>query len=113
MERFRRDGGPALSAAVAGLGYWGPNVLRGLLEQPGVQISDICDLDEERLGTVARQYPAAKPTSRYEDLLEDPRLDAIVIATPVFSHFGLASASLRAGKHTFVEKPLALGGAGK
>jgi len=107
MDRFRRDGEPALSAAVVGLGYWGPNLLRGLLEQPGVRVSYVCDLDEARLGTVARQYPGAKPTTRYEDLLEDPRLDAIVIATPVFSHFGLASASLRAGKHTFVEKPLA------
>jgi hypothetical protein len=72
MDRFRRDGGRALSAAVVGLGYWGPNLLRGLLEQPAVDVSYICDLDEERLGAFARQYPGAKPTTRYEDLLEDP-----------------------------------------
>ena len=55
----------------------------------------------------ARRYPGATPTSCYEDLLEDRELDAIVIATPVFTHFELAAAALRAGKHTFVEKPLA------
>ena len=58
MDRFRRDRGRALSAAVVGLGYWGPNVLRGLLEQPAVDVSYICDLDEECLGAFARQSSA-------------------------------------------------------
>ncbi len=56
---------------------------------------------------MAGGIPAATRTTQYEDLLEDPHLDAIVIATPVFTHFELAAAALRAGKHTFVEKPLA------
>jgi predicted dehydrogenase len=96
-----------LSVGLVGLGYWGPNLLRGLLEQPGVEVPYICDLDEGRLSLAARRCAGARPTTRYEHLLEDPTLDAIVIATPVFSHFELATLSLQAGKHTFVEKPLA------
>jgi predicted dehydrogenase len=92
---------------VVGLGYWGPNLLRGLMELPNVDVSYICDLDEERLSSFARRYPGATPTRSYEDLLNDPHLDAILLATPVFTHFELAAAALRAGKHTFVEKPLA------
>src|ERR1700690_503312 len=107
MYRFRRNEGSLLSVGVLGLGYWGPKLLRGLLELPNVDVRYICDLSEERLGTFARRYPGATPTSCYDDLLNDPELDAIVIATPVFTHFELAAAALRAGKHTFVEKPLA------
>ena len=54
---------------MVGLGYWGPNLLRGLVEQPGVEVSYLCDLDEERLSTVSRRYPEAIPTTCYEDLL--------------------------------------------
>ncbi len=111
MYRFRRNDGSLLSVGVVGLGYWGPNLLRGLMELPDVDVSYICDLSEERLSSFARRYPGATPTSSYEDLLSDPQLDAIVIATPVFTHFELAAAALRAGKHTFVEKPLAPTGA--
>jgi predicted dehydrogenase len=108
MDRFRSvKDGSLLRVGVAGLGYWGPNLLRGLIEQPGVDVRYICDLDERRLAVAARRYPGATPTTSYDDLLDDPRLDAIVIATPVFTHFEMASAALRAGKHTFVEKPLA------
>src|ERR1035438_10327108 len=107
MDRFRRSEPSPLSVGVVGLGYWGPNLLRGLVEQPSVDIKYICDRDEQRLASFGRRYPGATPTSCYGDLLDDPRLDAVVIATPVFTHFELASAALRAGKHTFVEKPLA------
>lgn len=101
------DDGSFLSVGVVGLGYWGPNLLRGLIEQHGVDVAYICDRDERRLETTARRYPGVRPTTCYEDLLEDPGLDAVVIATPVFTHFEMASAALRADKHTFVEKPLA------
>ena len=104
-DRRRRD--RRLGVGLVGLGYWGPNLLRGLLEQPSVDLMYICDLDEERLGAFSHRHPGAAPTTRYDDLLEDPELDAIVIATPVFTHFELASTALSAGKHTFVEKPLA------
>jgi predicted dehydrogenase len=104
---YARSEAASLSVGVVGLGYWGPNLLRGLTEVPGVDVRYVCDLDGERLSAFARRYPGARQTDRYEDLLADPQLDAIVIATPVFTHFDLAAAALAADKHTFVEKPLA------
>jgi predicted dehydrogenase len=98
---------PTLAVGVVGLGYWGPNLLRGLMELPGVDVKYICDLDRERLSAFSRRYPGAVPTESYDDLLADPCLDAVVIATPVFTHFELAAAALGADKHTFVEKPFA------
>jgi len=97
----------ALAVGVVGLGYWGPNLLRGLMELADVEVRYICDLDEERLATLGRRCPSATATDHYEELLADPALDAVVIATPVFTHFKLAAAALHAGKHTFVEKPFA------
>lgn len=96
-----------LVAAVVGLGYWGPNLLRVLADDPGVTVKWICDLDPARIEQVRRRYPATRPTSDHRDVLDDGAVDAVFIATPVFTHFDLAQASLRAGKHTFVEKPLA------
>jgi predicted dehydrogenase len=93
--------------AIVGLGYWGPNLLRVLIEMSGVKVKYICDLDEERLGRYARRYPGTIATRRFEDILEDPDVHAVVIATPVFTHHELAARALRAGKHTMVEKPLA------
>jgi predicted dehydrogenase len=98
------------SLAVVGLGYWGPNLLRVLSELEQVEIAWIADLDVDRLARMQRRYPAARGTTRFDDILEDESLDAVVIATPVFTHFDLALRSLRAGKHTFVEKPLAASG---
>jgi predicted dehydrogenase len=93
--------------AVVGLGYWGPNLLRVLIEMGGVKVKYICDLDEERLGRYARRYPGVIATRNFDDVLEDPEVHAVVIATPVFTHHELALRALRAGKHTLVEKPLA------
>jgi predicted dehydrogenase len=97
----------SLGVGVIGLGYWGPNLLRVLADDAGVEVRWICDRDEERLRRFHRRYPATRPTTRTEDVLEDPAVDAVVVATPVFTHFDLAVASLSADKHTFVEKPLA------
>ena len=96
-----------VQAGVVGLGYWGPNLLRVLSGLPGVRLRSICDIDADRLDHYARLYPSVSPTTDYDELLDDPRLDAVLIATPVFTHFDLASRSLAAGKHAFVEKPLA------
>ena len=102
------DRGDEVTVGLVGLGYWGPNILRVLAEQANVNVRWICDRDPERLERMSRAaIRASIPTERYEDLLEDPELDAILIATPVVTHFELAAASLEAGKHTFVEKPLA------
>ena len=92
---------------VIGLGYWGPNLLRAAAELPDVEIAYICDLDTDRLERFARRYPTTTATQRVDQVLDDPTVDAVLIATPVFTHFDLASRALRAGKHTFVEKPLA------
>lgn len=99
--------GPRLTFGLIGLGYWGPNLLRVLADMPGVQVKWICDLDPQRLERFGRRYPASTQTAEVDLLLDDPEVDALVIATPVFTHFDLASKALRAGKHTFVEKPLA------
>src|SRR3954453_271888 len=96
-----------VNVGLVGLGYWGPNLLRALFELPDVEVSYICDLDPERLDRFGRRYPSARATRDFENLLADPHVDAIVIATPVFTHFGLASRALQAGKDVFVEKPLA------
>src|SRR4051812_35207972 len=105
-RRFGRNGS-AVQVAVVGLGYWGPNLLRALFELEDVEVRYVCDLDLERLERYARRYPSARATRDYDNVLSDPLVDAIVIATPVFTHFALASKALRAHKHVFVEKPLA------
>ena len=96
-----------LTLGLVGLGYWGPNLLRVLSGLSGVRVSWICDLDQERLDHFARQYPTVQATRRADDVFADPDVDAVLIATPVYTHADLASRSLFAGKHTFVEKPLA------
>jgi predicted dehydrogenase len=93
--------------AVVGLGYWGPNLLRVLADDPLVEVRWICDRDEERLRRFGRRYPAARASQDLGDVLADPAVDAVFVATPVFTHHELAAACLRAGKHAFVEKPLA------
>jgi len=94
-----------------GLGYWGPNLARNLDELDGAELAWICDRDEARLERFGSRFPDARKTTRYEDLLEDETLDALAIATPVVTHFELAREALLAGKHVFVEKPLALSSA--
>ena len=100
-------GARPLGIAVVGLGYWGPNLLRVLADDPGVEVLWICDRDPERLARFHRRHPLARTTAEVDPVLDDPAVEAVVIATPVGSHFELASACLSAGKHVFVEKPLA------
>ena len=99
--------GRTLKIGLLGLGYWGPNLLRVLIEMEGVKVTSMCDLDEDRLARFARRYPSVRPTTRVDELIHDQSLDALFIATPVQTHHELASRALDAGKHTFVEKPLA------
>ena len=96
-----------VGVAVVGLGYWGPNLLRVLGDNLDVSVRWICDLDPERLGKYRRRHPGARATTRIERVLADPAVDAVVIATPVDTHYNLAARVLKAGKHVFVEKPLA------
>jgi predicted dehydrogenase len=92
---------------VVGLGYWGPNLARNFSQMPEADLVWCCDADESRRERVAAQFPRVRLTERFEDLLEDGDLDAVVVATPVPTHHALAKAALLAGKHVFVEKPLA------
>jgi predicted dehydrogenase len=93
--------------AVAGLGYWGPNLVRTLFELPGAELGLVCDLREERLEVVRRRYPSVRTTTDFEQVLQDETVEAVAIATPISTHYELASRALHAGKHVFVEKPLA------
>jgi predicted dehydrogenase len=96
-----------IGIAVVGYGYWGPNLVRNVSETARAHLVCVCDLNSERLAAVQTRYPAIKTTDDFEEVLRDPRVDAIAIATPVSSHFKLAMKALMAGKHVFVEKPMA------
>jgi predicted dehydrogenase len=92
---------------VVGLGYWGPNLARNFDRLPGAELAWLCDGDDEVRERMAAAFPASRATAELDDLLADERLDAVVIATPVPTHAPLAERVLAAGKHCFVEKPLA------
>ena len=92
---------------VVGLGYWGPNLARNLQELDCAELAAICDADRSRLDAVSRRFTGARTYEHLDDLLADDEIDAVAIATPVSTHFPIGRASLEAGKHVFVEKPLA------
>jgi len=96
-----------INVAVVGMGHWGPNLARNIAALPDVYLHTLCDIRSERLEHVGHQYPATKQQRDFDAVLGDPDVDAVVIATPVCTHFELASAALQAGKHVLVEKPLA------
>jgi predicted dehydrogenase len=100
-------GADPVRVGVVGLGYWGPNLARNLAAIDGCELAWLCDASEPARARLAAQFPAARSTASLEDLLGDPQLDAIVLATPVPTHAELAIAVAKAGKHCFVEKPLA------
>lgn len=97
----------SLRIAVVGLGYWGPNLVRVLHEIDCADVVTVCDVDAGALRKIGRRYPGMHQTTQIDDVLSDGAIDAVVIATPVRTHFDLARASLEVGKHVFVEKPLA------
>src|SRR5262249_32745276 len=96
-----------IGIAVVGYGYWGPNLVRNFANTDGAQVIAVSELDEVKLALAKRRHPTTVTTRDYRDLLRDPTIDAIAIATPVQTHYDLALKALRAGKHVFVEKPLA------
>ncbi len=96
-----------IGIAAIGCGYWGPNVIRNLADLPGFELVRICDADPLRLQSVAARHPRAAPTSDLSDVLHDPAVEAVYLATPVSTHFRLVADALRAGKHVLVEKPIA------
>jgi len=96
-----------LRIAVIGAGYWGPNLIRNLNEAPGADPVAVADLSPERLETIHKRFPAVRTTTDHTELFNDRNIDAVCIATPVNTHRRLAEQALAAGKHVFVEKPLA------
>jgi predicted dehydrogenase len=95
-----------IRCGVLGYGYWGPNLVRNLAETPGAEVAGISDSRPECLATAKRRYPAVRVTTEPGELIESPEIDAILIATPVATHFDFALRALRAGKHVLVEKPM-------
>ena len=93
---------------IIGLGYWGPNLARALASTPGCELAYACDLDEGNRARLEGRYPGTVLTDRFDDLLEDDTLDAIVVATGAPSHHAIGMRVLTAGKHALIEKPLAL-----
>jgi predicted dehydrogenase len=96
-----------INLGVVGYGYWGPNLVRNFYQADCFDIVAVSDTNEERLGVVSSLYPRVRTTTDYRKLVNNPSIDAIVIATPVSTHYEIALAALKAGKHVFVEKPLA------
>lgn len=93
--------------AVVGLGYWGPQLVRNLYESAEAELAVICDARPEALAPLARRYPGVAQSTDFAQVLADPTIEAVVLATPISTHYALALAALENGKHTFVEKPLA------
>ena len=85
----------------------GPNLVRNFMDAPGSTVVAVCDLATGALAAVAARYPSVKKVNNHRELLDDPEIDAVAVATPVASHFDLAMAALAANKHVLVEKPLA------
>jgi predicted dehydrogenase len=98
-----------VAIAQVGLGQWGTNLVRNFDQL--AELTWLCDIDEKRRSEVAQRYPSARVTERFEDLLADDSVDAVVVATPVPTHYELSRRALEAGKHVFVEKPPAMRGA--
>jgi predicted dehydrogenase len=90
-----------------GYGYWGPNVVRNIVEQPDLRLVGLCERDPDRAGEFSRRYPGRPVEPDMDMLLLDPRVQAVAIATPPRTHYELARRALQAGKHVLVEKPLA------
>lgn len=95
-----------IGIGVIGYGYWGPNLVRNYAEAQGAQVKVVSDLRPERLSQACSRYPSITTTTNPHELIANPAVDAVVIATPVSTHFDLAMKALQAGKHVLVEKPL-------
>lgn len=97
----------SVRVAVVGLGYWGPNLVRVLHDLDDVELAAVCDVDVRRVERTQHRYPALRVLPSLDQIVRDPSIDAVALATPVSTHFRLGRAVLESGKHLFVEKPLA------
>lgn len=95
-----------IGIGVIGYGYWGPNLLRNFAESAGARVVAVSDSRQDRMALAAKRYPALKTCANYDELLKDPQIDAVVIATPVATHYEIAKKALENGKHVLITKPL-------
>lgn len=96
-----------INICVVGCGYWGPNLIRNFRSLPGCNMKYMCDVSAPRITHLKSLYPEVEGRLDFEELLQNPDIDAVAIATPVKEHYSMAKASLSAGKHTLIEKPMA------
>ena len=97
-----------VKVALVGAGYWGRKLLPKLLAAPDCSVKVVCDLHARYRADVEKAFPGLSTTASYEDLLGDAQVDAVVLATPPASHFALAKKAVEAGKHLWIEKPMAM-----
>src|SRR5262249_5160374 len=97
----------SIKIAAVGYGYWGPNIVRNVMETPGLELWGLCELNAERTAKFSARYPGVRTSTSFEEVLADPSVDAVSIATPPATHYPLVKQALEAGKHALVEKPLA------
>jgi predicted dehydrogenase len=96
-----------INVAVVGYGYWGPNVVRNIIERPELALWGLCELSEDRTAKFCNRYPGIRTCASFDEVLADSDVDAVSIATPPRTHHALVKRALEAGKHVLVEKPLA------
>lgn len=96
-----------IKIGVVGYGYWGPNLVRNFMAQDCSEVKVVSDLDQGRLARLTSLYPTVRTTTDFHELVNDRLVDAVIVATPVHTHFEIAMAALKAGKHVLVEKPIA------
>src|SRR5262245_54093797 len=95
----------AVRVGVIGYGYWGPNIVRNFAALDQCELISVCDKNAKALKRAEKTYPTVHLTTDFAEVLESPDIDAVAIVTPVWTHFELAKAALKHGKHVFVEKP--------
>ncbi len=95
-----------ITVGIIGYGYWGPNLVRNFFSAANCKVKSVADAREFRLQHLIKNFPGVRGVTNADDLINDPEIDAVIIATPVFSHFSLAKKALLAGKHVLIEKPM-------
>lgn len=95
-----------IKIGIIGYGYWGPNLVRNFLGVESCTVKKVADQRSERIDVLARNYPSVQGVAKDTDIIHDPDIDAVVVATPVFTHYDIALRALKEGKHVLIEKPM-------
>jgi predicted dehydrogenase len=105
-QKRRERSASTIGVGVIGCGYWGPNIIRNLFDTADCRVAAACDLSTARLDAITQRHPSLRVTTSIDDVLRAPDVDAVVVATPVSTHYEIARRALEAGKHVLVEKPM-------